>query len=106
MLNGFNKLYMFLLHFRQASELARRATKEEKQKFIARVNSKFEKRRAAGRRAKVYYTVGINAAGKKTFTGGKDLQTTSCYPKKFAHAIFVAWHKSFKIATSNGQVGQ
>ena len=78
----------FQLHLRQTSELARRATKEAKREFIARVNSKFEKRRAAGRRAKVYYTCGTNEAGKKTFTGGKDLQSTSCYPKRFAHAIF------------------
>lgn len=95
-----------LTNMEQAGALARRATKEAKQKFIARVNSKFEKRHAAGRRAKVYYTCGTNEAGKKTFTGGKDLGSTSCYPKRFARAIFAVWHKYYQLATSNDQEGQ
>lgn len=84
--------------------LARVANKEAKGTFRARVARKFEKLRRAGKKVKVYYTTGVSkTTGKKTFTGGRDLQSTALYPVRFCNALFQCWLRAYIAVQENAR---
>lgn len=81
------------------SSLARKATKDAKARFVARVNNKFEKMQRAGKPVPQYYKTGVHpVTGKKTFSGGRDLSKTALYPIRFCNALFHVWHRAYLAA--------
>ena len=83
------------------SHLARKANKENKARFLARVNSKFEKMRRAGQKVPNYYKTAVHpVTGKKTFSGGRDLQNTAIYPVRFCNALFHVWQRAYLSVNS------
>lgn len=71
--------------------LARKATKTIKAKFDARIARKKQRALKSGKAAKEYYSVGQSSSGRKTFSGGRDLQSTAAYPQRFCTALYHAW---------------
>ena len=71
--------------------MAKRATRAEKAKFENRIKRKNERLQRKGKSPKCYYTTSKSQSGKKTFSGGKDLQLTAAYPQRFCTALFRAW---------------
>ena len=86
---------------RQMEQLARRATNDAVAKFNARVERKNQRLRQKGKAPPVYYTRGVNAEGKKTFTGGKDLQSSAVYPQRFCTALFKVWLVAYQATAQN-----
>lgn len=86
-------------NLKPVDSLARKATKQAKQRFQARVNRKFALMRQLGKKPPVYYTVGVSKkTGKKNFTGGKGLQKTALYPIRFCNALFQVWLRAYQAA--------
>ena len=89
-------------NMQEVTHLARVASKAAKDTFRARVARKFEKLRRAGKEVKVYYTTGVSkTTGKKTFTGGRDLQSTALYPVRFCNSLFQCWLRAYTKAHEN-----
>ena len=91
-------------NMKELTHLARVASKNAKDTFRARVSRKFEKLRRAGKKVNVYYTTGVSkTTGKKTFTGGRDLQSTALYPVRFCNSLFQCWLRAYTVAKKNSE---
>lgn len=94
----FLDLAVFLLS-RILKKLSKKATKAVKAKFDARIRKKQERVQRSGKATKKYYTtgqtVGQNGQVRKTFTGGKDLQSTATYPTLFCTMVCRLWSQAF-----------